>query len=268
MTKMLDYIRLFGSALNFFGGPGESHHKYFVKAPGANTQQRVAEFAKQISNRIYEGMILEVAKEALNKIDNEFELVGTTYINPIASGGTERYLFILQDTTVVDNDTTFTISYRPRINKNFKGMEGTMYINTNGYAIEKVIASPFSRDTVSSFTAKIVQEYQFIDGKKWFPTNLSTHVELKGLSLNSSGGYVAGTGHTYIKDIVINPEDLKKRGFGNISIATDEDAGIVNDKVWDEYRIDPLTDKEKRTYNDRKNGHQKVRPRCAQARRV
>ncbi len=186
--------------------------------------------------------------QSFNFYDNEFELVGSTYINPIASGGTERYLFILQDTTVVGNDTTFTISYRPRINKNFKGMEGTMYINTNGYAIEKVIASPYSRDTTSSFTAKIVQEYQFIDGKKWFPTNLSTQVELKGLSLNSSGGYVTGIGHTYIKDIVINPEDLKKRGFGNISIATDEDAGITNDKVWEEYRVDPLTDKEKRTY--------------------
>jgi hypothetical protein len=188
--------------------------------------------------------------QSFNFYDNEFVLVGTTYINPIASGGTERYLFILQDTTVVGNDTTFTISYRPRVNKNFKGMEGTMYINTNGYAIEKVIASPYSRDTSSnSFTARIVQEYQFIDGQKWFPTNLSTQVELKGLALNSSGGYVSGKGNTYIKDIVINPEDLKKHGFGNISIATDEDAGIANDKEWDEYRTNPLTDKEKRTYH-------------------
>lgn len=188
--------------------------------------------------------------QSFNFYDNEFELVGTTYINPIASGGTDRYLFILQDTTVVGNDTTFTIYYRPRMNKNFKGMEGTMYINTNGYAIEKVIASPYSRDTSNtSFTARIVQEYQFIDGKKWFPTNLSTQVELKGLSLTSSGGYVTGKGNTYIKDIVINPEDLKRRGFGNISIATDEDAGVTNDAVWEEYRVDPLTDKEKRTYH-------------------
>ncbi len=187
--------------------------------------------------------------QSFNFYDNEFELVGSTYINPIAAGGTDRYLFILQDTTVVGSDTTFTIYYRPRINKNFKGMEGTMYINTNGYAIEKVIASPYSKDTTTSFTARIVQEYEFIDGKKWFPTNLSTQVELKGLSLNASGGYVTGKGNTYIKDIVINPEDLKKRGFGNISIATDEDAGNAEDKVWDEYRINPLTDKEKRTYH-------------------
>lgn len=188
--------------------------------------------------------------QSFNFYDNEFELVGSKYINPIASGGTKRYLFILQDTTVVGNDTTFTIYYRPRIDKDFKGMEGTMYVNTNGYAIEKVIASPYSRDTTNeTFKAKIVQEYEFIDGKKWFPTKLSTQVELKGLSLSSSGGYVAGKGNTYIKDIIINPEDLKKRGFGNISIATDEDAGAKKDEVWDQYRIDPLTDKEKRTYH-------------------
>jgi len=188
--------------------------------------------------------------QSFNFYDNEFQLLGATYINPIASGGTDRYLFILQDTTVVGNDTTFTIYYRPRINKNFKGMEGTMYINTNGYAIEKVIASPYSRDTSNTtFTARIVQEYEFINGQKWFPTNLSTQVELKGLSLNSSGGYVTGKGNTYIKDIVINPEDLKKRGFGNISMATDEDAGIADEKLWNEYRTNPLSDKEKRTYH-------------------
>ena len=76
MAKIVDYIRLFGSALNFYGGPGESHHKYFVKAPGDNTQRRVAEFAKQISNRIYENMIFEIAKDSLQNQVEEYELVG------------------------------------------------------------------------------------------------------------------------------------------------------------------------------------------------
>ena len=34
MMKMAEFIKLFGSGINFYGGPGESHHKYFVKAPG------------------------------------------------------------------------------------------------------------------------------------------------------------------------------------------------------------------------------------------
>ena len=39
MTKMQYYMCLFGSGINCFGGPGESHHKWFVKYPGGNTQQ-------------------------------------------------------------------------------------------------------------------------------------------------------------------------------------------------------------------------------------
>ena len=37
MIKMVPYMKLFGSAINFFSGAGESHHKHFVKAPGNQT---------------------------------------------------------------------------------------------------------------------------------------------------------------------------------------------------------------------------------------
>ena len=39
MTKFQYYIMLFGSAMNFFGGPGEAVHKVFVKAPGQKTKE-------------------------------------------------------------------------------------------------------------------------------------------------------------------------------------------------------------------------------------
>ena len=67
MTKMQYYICLFGSGINFFGGPGESHHKWFVKYPGENTQRRVGEFAKQVANRIYEIMVMDVAKSVIDE---------------------------------------------------------------------------------------------------------------------------------------------------------------------------------------------------------
>ncbi len=38
---------LFGSGINFYGGPGESVHKQFVKIPGQRTQQRVSDFLAQ-----------------------------------------------------------------------------------------------------------------------------------------------------------------------------------------------------------------------------
>ena len=41
MTKMQYYMVQFGSAMNFYGGPGESHHRHFVKFPGDNTHRGV-----------------------------------------------------------------------------------------------------------------------------------------------------------------------------------------------------------------------------------
>lgn len=187
--------------------------------------------------------------QSFNFYDNQFDLFGSSYVNPIAFGGTKRYLFLLEDTTVVGMDTTFTISYRPRLGKTFNGLKGKLFINTNGYAVEKVIAEPFA-DTNQLFNVKIVQEYEFINGQKWFPVNLSTAVELKGMSfsINGSTGFVEGTGHTYIKDIKINPDGLKKRGFNNIALATDIGAENVKENEWNGMRNDSLTDKEARTY--------------------
>ena len=67
MMKMTEFIKLFGSGINFYAGPGESHHKYFVKAPGDLTQRRVSEFAKQVANRVYETMAFEVAQEGVRQ---------------------------------------------------------------------------------------------------------------------------------------------------------------------------------------------------------
>jgi hypothetical protein len=38
MTKMQTYIKLYGSGINFYGGPGEAAHKTFLKSAGQKTQ--------------------------------------------------------------------------------------------------------------------------------------------------------------------------------------------------------------------------------------
>ena len=57
MAKMVDYICLFGSGINFFGGPGESSHKQFMKSPGLKTQRRVSEFATQVAKQYHHVMV-------------------------------------------------------------------------------------------------------------------------------------------------------------------------------------------------------------------
>ncbi len=181
--------------------------------------------------------------------DNQFALLGKNYINPIAKGGTNRYFFLLQDTTVTGIDTTYTISYRPRKGKDFEGLEGLLFINTNGFAIEKVTASPYA-DSSSQIKLKITQEYALHENNIWFPKDLSTQIDLYGLMINdpTGKGYIQGIGHTYITDLILNSPEISKRGFGNIALATDVGAENAKEKDWENYRTDSLSVKELNTY--------------------
>lgn len=185
--------------------------------------------------------------------ENQFNLLGKRYLNPIALGGTKRYLFVLEDTLVNGMDTTYTIFYRPRKGKNFEGLTGRMYINTRGYAVEKVTASPYSDTTGTSIL--IVQEYQLLNGVKWFPSKLSTAIAFKGLNVDliaqdktSINSYIEGKGSTYIRTVNLNPTDLTKKRFNPVAVVTPSSAGSVSDSTWEKQREYPLTGKEKRTY--------------------
>jgi len=64
MTKMQTYMKLFGSGMNFYCGPGEAVHKTFVKLACQKTQRRVSEFAKQTANQYYYMMLTEIAVQS------------------------------------------------------------------------------------------------------------------------------------------------------------------------------------------------------------
>jgi hypothetical protein len=182
--------------------------------------------------------------------DNQVELLGEQFVNPIAFGGINRYLFILEDTTFNGTDTTFTIFFRPRKGKDFEGLTGRLFINTNGFAIEKVSAKPY-RSSSGGTDITIIQEYAFVNGKKWFPVKLSTEVQMVFAAINVSKGktaFVSGKGATYMESVQFNPPELEKVKFNNIAVQTNVGSERVKDQEWDSLRPYALTDKEKNTY--------------------
>ena len=72
MTKLQFYMKRYGSAINFYGGTGESAHKFFVKAPGLKTQRQVTEFASQVANQYYS---ILVTTKALRSVDTFEKLI-------------------------------------------------------------------------------------------------------------------------------------------------------------------------------------------------
>jgi len=189
------------------------------------------------------------ALQSFSFYDTQFEVFGKQYVNPIALGGLNRYIFSLQDTIFNKSDTTYTIYFRPKRGKNFPGVEGYMYVNTNQFAIEKVIAEPYNDST--GISVKIVQEYAFLENRRWFPTKLSTEMDITGLLQAGSDSdevpRIIGTGYTNIEEVTFDPEKVNWRE-SSVSLFTDPDANELDEKEWNEHRQTTITDKERQTY--------------------
>lgn len=180
---------------------------------------------------------------------------GKYHLNPISKNSTKRYLFILEDTIFSSSvDTVFVISFRPLRNTNFAGLQGVMNINSNGYAIQSVIAQPVEPPS-PAFNIKIQQRYQLVDSVQWFPVELNTTLYIKNGEMQVADSaskrkisyMVVGRGSTYIKNINLTPE-LKARNFSHIEVSFDPSAMVRPDDFWRGYRIEPLTEQEQRTY--------------------
>lgn len=188
--------------------------------------------------------------QTFNFYENQFSIFGKTYINPLAFGGVRRYLFILEDQTINGiGDTTFTIRFRPRLGKNFDGLKGVLYINSQGYALEKVIVEPALEDKSQPVAPKVVQEYAFINQKKWFPVKLSTEVVFKSIVFEEDlkDAYAIGKGTTYIDQIKLGA-DLKDVHFNAATVVTKDDAGEKDSVHWHQTRKYELSEKEQNTY--------------------
>jgi hypothetical protein len=141
-------------------------------------------------------------------------LVNINYVNPISNGSTNNYRFRMKDTLVTGMDTTFIISFEPFPKKNFEALKGVLYINTNNFAIENVIAEPYNKGL---FEFKIQQKYQLVETIHWFPEQLLFEARLTKQPFI----YV---GSSYIKDVVINPP-IKASDLGLESVNIEDKAG-------------------------------------------
>ncbi len=180
---------------------------------------------------------------------NDFvTLFDKKYLNPISPGSTSKYLFQLEDTFITETfDTLFVISFRPHRGTNFDGLKGMLYINTNGYAIQNVVAGQAKTD--KHYNIRIQQRYELIDHTQWFPTQLNTDVLFKYLKLKSRTRvlYPLGIGKSYISNIRINP-DLSGQKFTNIELQVNNDANKKDDTFWNNYRPIPLNAQDSATY--------------------
>jgi hypothetical protein len=171
------------------------------------------------------------------------------YLNPISSGSTRRYLFMLEDTMFTEQmDSLFVISYRPLKGRNFDGLKGILHINSRGYAIQNVIAE--AAETKGIFRIRIQQKYEYLAGRQWFPVQLNTDIILSPNNTEANGQPVRllGIGKSYLSDIKLDPE-FKNREFDHIELEVEDGAHKQEEDYWSLYRVNPLTRKDSNTYH-------------------
>ena len=164
------------------------------------------------------------------------------YLNPISKGSIDKYKFKLEEEILQGNDTLFVISFKPLPRKNFDGLKGMLYINSNQYAIQNVIAEPYEATKIA---IKIQQQYSLVDNRYWFPEQLNYTLSMPVFP--STTTKIVMNGKSYIDKVAINIP-LEKKDFSLESVRMDENATKRDSLFWDSYRIEKLVDKEKSTY--------------------
>ena len=167
---------------------------------------------------------------------------GKRYLSPLSKGSTRRYDFILQEINTAGTDSIYIISFEPMPGKNFNGLKGLLYINSNGWAVQNVIAESAHSDKRGM---KLQQQFKQLNGRQWFPSELD--VEITSPELLMNGHQLFGYIRTYITNVNLNP-DLRKSDFGVIALSQAAQAHNQPESVWDAARPDTLSQMEERTY--------------------
>lgn len=181
------------------------------------------------------------------KIDDKY------YLNPISQSSWKKYDFMLSDTIINTNDTTFVIAFLPKTSTAFDGFKGLLHINTDGYAIENISVEPANVNLTMIF--KMQQRYEKV-GNHWFPKQQNTELYVNISAPNKSAKNteqkyiqrkIKYTHKTYLSDIQLN-SSLKKTDFSGLSRVISPKSYQIDESFWNKYRSDSLNVKEKNTY--------------------
>ncbi len=185
--------------------------------------------------------------QAFSYYKNSFQIFNSEYVNPLSPNSESRYIFIIEDTILNSTDSTFIIRFFPRPKSNFNSMKGLLYINSENYALEKVITGPNKK--ILNSEIKIIQNYKKLENGMWFPYELKTEIEFdtKIININNTRPSISFKGTTYITEFDFQPS-YKGVGFSAIQVDVEEGANEQDSVFWDSYRIDSVTQKELKTY--------------------
>ena len=170
-------------------------------------------------------------------------LLDHQYLNPLASGAPDRYVYRLADTLVEAGDTLVGVQFGPRAGSTFDALTGLLRIHLGDRALYSVEAWP---ETEGPITLRIEQRYQRVRAGVWFPEQLN--FDLRMPDYPSPGLGVQGEGRSYVQAIDLDPS-WRRRDLGPDQVRMADDATQKPLAYWDSVRVRPLSPREQQTYH-------------------
>ncbi|MFN6077458.1 MAG: DUF5686 family protein, partial [Fluviicola sp.] len=223
----------------------ENISKFYYKNNPKRTREVVS--ATQISgvenvqlNQFLGEMYLD-----FNVYDNYLNLFGKAFVSPIANFARTYYRFYLVDSTFIDNQWCYKMTFKPKRTGDMT-FYGEMWIHDTNYAV-KNISMNISDDANINYVQDLYFEHHFdqVEKEVWMLTEERMIVDLKATKGTDLYG-VYGRKYTCRKDFVINvehPEDFYKSPS---TVEFEEGAKNRDSSYWAEHRHTKLNKQENR----------------------
>ncbi len=222
--------------------------KSFLK-PGKEKESILASRVSGLEDPSF--FTLATQLQSLTFYNNFVTLLEKDFLSPVSPNSWNKYFFLLTDTLLThENDTIFTIQFRPQKNKYFWGLKGVINVSTDGYAIQSVRAEDANKPT-DILRIKIEQRYEKMPEGRWFPKELNSEIVYNKFNITPVKGYsflLKGSGKTYLFNQKINP-DLDKKDFRYANLEVSEEAVGQDVDFWEKYRGGPTEKRDSVTYH-------------------
>jgi hypothetical protein len=167
------------------------------------------------------------------------------YVGPLSDECLSCYNFELENSYTTTLDSVFVINFRPKKGKNFNGLKGTLFISSNGYAIQNIVVEPSEKGLIGF---KFRQDYEYIQNK-WFPTKLDEEIGWVSRKVNQKiNAYPVYLITSKIDSVNYNPNTLKRNIYLE-KVYLDESSLKKSDLILNSIRPDSLSQREKNTYH-------------------
>ena len=178
----------------------------------------------------------------VNIYDNDIRLLQYPFISPISSSDAiSFYKFYIMDTTFVDKDKCFHLTFVPNNSQDF-GFTGHLYVLADSsYTVKKCTMNLPKKSGVNFVdNMDIIQEFEQLPNGEWVLKTDDMIVEMTLMKI-MQGFQIRRT--TRYSDYAFDelPQQLFKRKGAEIKEA---DAMMLGDDFWNQYRPVPLTQTE------------------------